>query len=120
MVEPPAGQAGDPREPALEVESEQTLRCTPTGCGMDIPGARSVFDINRDYSRELATRRVGQISNLSIRATQDRGIELPSKLSGTGDTLLVLVAPRRDPALAQELPQSGHAVLDLHLRACAK
>jgi len=116
MLEHLAGQAGDAREPALEVESAQTLRCTPSGCVMDLPGARSVFDINRDYSHDLAKRRVGQISNLSIRATQERGIELPSKLSGSGDTLLVLIAPQRDPALAEALSKSGRAVMQLDLR----
>src|SRR6184192_41548 len=112
MLEHLAGEKGDPREPAIEVESEDTLRCTQTGCVMDIAGARSVFDINRDYSRE----HVGQIFNLSIRATKERGIELPSKLTGSGDTLLVLVGPSRDAALAQELAQTGRAVLELDLR----
>jgi cephalosporin-C deacetylase-like acetyl esterase len=118
MMEHLAGEKGDPREPAIEVESAETLRCTPTGCVMDIQGARSVFAINRDYAQELAARRgpVGSVFNIPVPARRDRGIDLPSRVSGKGETLLVLVAPRREPALAQGLAQSGYAVLELDLR----
>jgi len=122
MLQHLAGEEGDPSEPAMEVEIAETLRCTPTGCVMDIPGARSVFDINRDYSVELAQRRrgktahVGKILNVSSHRAQESGIELPSKLSGSGETLLMLVAPRRDPALAQQLTRAGFAVRELDLR----
>lgn len=45
-------------EPAdLTVLDEKAARCTPTGQVLDLPGARSVYDINRDYAAELAAVR---------------------------------------------------------------
>lgn len=45
-------------EPAdLDVPGKAELQCTPEGEVMLLPGARSVYDLNRDYARELAERR---------------------------------------------------------------
>ena len=37
--------------------SDEELNVTPTGNIQDIPGARTTFDINRDYAKELAVKR---------------------------------------------------------------
>src|SRR5262249_11858682 len=44
MMKHLTGEKGNAREPAMQVTSEETLRCTKTGCVMDLQGARSVFD----------------------------------------------------------------------------
>jgi dienelactone hydrolase len=45
-------------EPAdLDVPSKADLQCTPDGEVMLLPGARSVYDLNRDYARQLAEQR---------------------------------------------------------------
>ena len=44
-------------EPPLTLLSEQELQCTPEGQVMLLPGARSVYDLNEDYERQLAPRR---------------------------------------------------------------
>ena len=42
----------------LDVPTKEELQCTPRGEVMLLPGARSVYDLNRDHSRELdETRR---------------------------------------------------------------
>jgi len=43
--------------PDLDVPTKADLQCTPDGEVMLLDGARSVFDLNRDYGRELAARR---------------------------------------------------------------
>lgn len=45
-------------EPAdLDVPKVEELQCTPQGEVMLLEGARSVYDLNRDYARELLARR---------------------------------------------------------------
>ena len=51
-------------EPAIEVLSEQEIQCTPRGQVMLLDGARSVYDLNQDYEKQLATRREKQWSEL--------------------------------------------------------
>ncbi|NLW51700.1 MAG: prolyl oligopeptidase family serine peptidase [Candidatus Brocadiaceae bacterium] len=46
------------REPELALLTDDEARCTPTGQVMDLPGARSAYDLNDEYERELAARRV--------------------------------------------------------------
>ena len=117
-----AGAEGDAKEPELPVESVETLRCTATGRVMDLPGARSVFDINRDYARELAVHRkpadMRRLLGLPAKAAREAGIELPSKVTATAGTgvLVVLVGPRRKAALAREVAGRGCAVMELDLR----
>jgi len=43
--------------PDLKVLSDAEIRCTPKGEVMLIDGARSVYDLNRDYEKELAEKR---------------------------------------------------------------
>ena len=44
-------------EPPLELLSEKEIQCTPDGQVMRLPGARSTYDLNRDYEKELAEQR---------------------------------------------------------------
>lgn len=44
-------------EPPIELVPDEELNCTPDGQVMLLPGARSVYDINEAYARELAEKR---------------------------------------------------------------
>jgi len=44
-------------EPAIEMLSEKEIQCTPDGQVMLLEGARSTYDLNRDFEKELAKRR---------------------------------------------------------------
>jgi len=44
-------------EPAIELLSEEEIKCTPNGQVMLLKGARSTYDLNRDYEKKLAKRR---------------------------------------------------------------
>ncbi|UCE49826.1 MAG: acetylxylan esterase [Phycisphaerales bacterium] len=44
-------------EPDIKLLSEKEIQCTPEGQVMRLPGARSTYDLNRDYEKELAGRR---------------------------------------------------------------
>jgi cephalosporin-C deacetylase-like acetyl esterase len=44
-------------EPAVKLLSEEEIKCTPTGQVMELEGARSTYDLNRDYERKLAEQR---------------------------------------------------------------
>ncbi len=44
-------------EPAIELLSEEEIKCTPEGQVMALEGARSTYDLNRDYEKKLAKQR---------------------------------------------------------------
>ena len=44
-------------EPPLRLLTDKEGQCTPDGQVMLLPGARSVYDLNEDYERQLAPRR---------------------------------------------------------------
>ncbi|NIP26326.1 MAG: hypothetical protein GWN67_15325 [Phycisphaerae bacterium] len=44
-------------EPEIKTISEEQMQCTPDGQVMLIEGARSVYDLNREYEEKLAKRR---------------------------------------------------------------
>ena len=44
-------------EPDITLLSEEEIKCTPGGQVMLLDGARSTYDLNRDYERDLAKRR---------------------------------------------------------------
>jgi len=51
---------GDDRqvvEPKIELLVEEEYQCLPDGKVMNLPGARSVYDLNEEYEAELAPRR---------------------------------------------------------------
>lgn len=120
------GETGDTREAPMQVESEETLRCTKTGCVMDLKKARSVFDLNRSYSHELAKRRPARINTNEVRALlgdpkPEAGIELPMTLVKGSDVLMAVVSELgRNSAQARELSRqladAGFSVLSVDLR----
>ena len=44
-------------EPDIKLLSEKEIQCTPNGQVMLLEGARSVYDLNRDFEKDLAKRR---------------------------------------------------------------
>ena len=44
-------------EPAIELLNEEEIQCTPKGQVMDLKGAQSTYDLNRDYEKELVKQR---------------------------------------------------------------
>ncbi len=44
-------------EPEIKLLSEEEIKCTPTGQVMELEGAWSTYDLNRDYEEKLATQR---------------------------------------------------------------
>jgi len=44
-------------EPEIKLLSEEEIKCTPTGKVMELQGARSTYDLNRDYEEKLAKQR---------------------------------------------------------------
>jgi len=44
-------------EPDIKLLSEKEIQCTPNGQVMLLEGARSTYDLNRDFEKELARRR---------------------------------------------------------------
>src|SRR5581483_489010 len=145
MMKHLAGETGDPREPELEVQTAENLRCTPNGRVMELPKAVAVFDLNREYGRQLAaSRRRGSPAELrrwlrlpadlpkarridddrsEFRIASEPGIELPATLSGPKrrDALLIIVDEHgRNSAGARELTRglsgAGYAALTVDLR----
>jgi dienelactone hydrolase len=45
------------KEPTIEVIPNQQMWCTPKGQVMLLPGAKTAYDINADYEKELAVQR---------------------------------------------------------------
>jgi hypothetical protein len=50
-------------EPAIQLLTNEEARCTPDGHVLNLPGERSVYDLNQDYENELATRREAAWAN---------------------------------------------------------
>jgi dienelactone hydrolase len=50
-------------EPVIKLLSDEELQCTPDGQVMNLDGARSTYDLNRDLEKELAGRRKKQWTN---------------------------------------------------------
>jgi cephalosporin-C deacetylase-like acetyl esterase len=44
-------------EPEIKLLNNEEVQCAPDGQVMNIDGARSTYDLNRDYEKELAARR---------------------------------------------------------------
>ena len=57
MLQHLADESGGAREADSQVETPEALWCTKTGCVTDLKGSRSIFDLNRAYSRELDAKR---------------------------------------------------------------
>lgn len=64
--------------PDLDVPTVAELQCTPQGEVMLLEGARSVYDLNRDYAQELKTRR----ENLWKTTPQEKLLERVAEIAG--------------------------------------
>jgi cephalosporin-C deacetylase-like acetyl esterase len=125
-----ANESGDTREADTQVETPEALWCTKTGCVMDLKGSRSVFDLNRACSGELAAKRTAPPTREQVRALlfpqatlDDSGITVPTTLikAGNSGALVVLIAEQgRNSGYAKEISSliagEGHAVLTADLR----
>jgi hypothetical protein len=140
-----AGETGDAREQDATIEAEPDLRCTGYAGTLGLPGAQTVFDLNRSYSRRLESSRRGDArpdlgALLNLRAApqaprrlgenrselgieSEPGIVLPAKLSGPDGqgALLILVAEQgckspRSQGLVDHFVRAGYPVLGLDLR----
>ena len=129
MMKHLAHESSDTREPPMQVESEENLWCTKTGSVMDLNKARSVFDLNLSYSRELARKRPAKADKNDVRALlalrdADPAIELPTTLVNGGarrDVLIVMASDlgRNSPharELSRGLGDAGFSVLGVDLR----
>ena len=142
MLKHLAEETGNAGEPEMQVETQENLRCTPSGCVMDLPAARSVFDLSRSLAREFARNRetklpaAGELRgllNLPAMAPvrqgtgciqSEPGIILPYtvwKSGGSNRTLLIVAAERGRQSsevgeLAREFTSAGHDVLGVDLR----
>ena len=123
-------------EPKIAYLTEEECLCVPTGNVMSLPGARSVYDLNEDYEKELAQRRAlswasSDPAALLAEVRRLAGIhklaELPQPrvescgtVARTGYRIEKLAITPEDgivlPALLflPEKPQPGHIVLYLH------
>lgn len=71
-------------EPIIEIETDETLRCTPTGQVAQLAGSRSVFDFTRDKSRYLtASRKTLSFPNLQAEVV--KVLRLPFRPAATPD-----------------------------------
>ena len=138
MLKHLANETGDAREPEMQVETEENLRCTRTGSVMDLEGARSVFDLNRAQAQVLAKSRAGRSAGpaglLAIPRIQPRrlsdariepepGIAVPiTHTKGTRRDVLILLAAAqgRNSAEAKEFAgafaAAGYSVASADLR----
>ncbi len=124
--------------PKIELLSKEECRCTPQGKTMLLPGARSVYDLNEDYERELAKQRkakwaAGERAELLAEVRRLAGVrklsELPKPRVESRGTLVrngykiekLLIEPEAGVALPAllflpEKPKSGDVVLYVHER----
>ncbi|MGA2255632.1 MAG: alpha/beta hydrolase family protein [Thermoguttaceae bacterium] len=123
-------------EPAIKLLSENELQCTPQGQVLLLAGARSTYDLNEDYEKQLAVRRaemwkMGDRVQLLAKVRQLAGIrrmeELPKpKAENFGSVQragyrieTLLLKPEEGivlPALKfiPEKPKAGQAAIYLH------
>lgn len=59
-------------EPPLVLLTDQEALCTPNGRVLDLPGEKSVYELNDDYENELAQRRALALARLDANALRDR------------------------------------------------
>jgi len=96
-------------EPAIELLTEDEARCTPDGQVMQLPGARSAYDLNNDYERELAARRA------ELWASEDRAalLERVRRIAGVRK-LEDLPAPQVEKG--ETVKRAGYLIEELGLR----
>jgi len=65
-------------EPEIELLSEEEIQCTPQGQVMSLEAARSTYEMNRDFERELAERR----KKLWMSKDQNELLQMVRELAG--------------------------------------
>ena len=129
MLKHLADETGDASEPEMQLETPERLWCTKTGTVMDLPGARSTFDLNRAAAQRLAEnrrppRREDIKAVLACKPQAEAGIALPQTLargSAHADTLFVICdeAGRHSESsreISRALANAGYSTLGVDLR----
>jgi cephalosporin-C deacetylase-like acetyl esterase len=65
-------------EPDIKLLSEEEIKCSPAGQVMAMEGARSTYDLNRDYEKKLAQKR----KNLWGKTSQRKLLSQVRKITG--------------------------------------
>lgn len=91
-------------EPEIKLLSDEEALCAPGGQVMNIEGARSTYDLNRDYEKELAARRkklwtTGDKAKLLDEVRQIAGVR----------KLAELAAPQLDSSESME--RDGYSII---------
>lgn len=86
-------------EPALTLEDDETLQCTPKGQVAEM-GARTVFQFTRDRSRQLTAAR-GEVEGDALRRAMTDVLKLPTRDGPPDFRILRYLSRRRYP-----LPQA--------------
>ena len=129
MLKHLADETGNASEPEMQIETPERLWCTKTGTVMDLEGAKSTFDLNRESARRLAeNRRKTRIEDvkrlLAYTPQPEDGISLPQTLKRGGahpDALFIVCAEAGrnsdySRAISDALVDAGYSVLGLDLR----
>jgi hypothetical protein len=129
MLKHLADETADTTEPDMEVETPERLWCTKTGTVMDLPGAKSTFDLNRGVAQRLAEKRrtpgrkdVAAILSCPPAVEEDIEIpQAPARGAAHADTLLIVCAEAgRNSEYAREvlggLAEAGYSTIGVDLR----
>jgi cephalosporin-C deacetylase-like acetyl esterase len=95
-------------EPAIELLSEKEIQCTPEGQVMRLPGARSTYDLNRDFEKELAARRK------ELWAAKDRA-ELLERVRGLAGVRRLVELPKPQVRKLDVIEREGCAIRKMAL-----
>lgn len=74
-------------EPPIKLLTDREAQCTPDGQVMKLPGARSAYDINEDYEREVAPRRAARLERVRQLAGIRPLTQLPRPRIEKGETV---------------------------------
>ena len=96
-------------EPDLTLLSEEEIKCTPGGQVMLLDGARSTYDLNRDYEEDLAERRK------KLWATRNRADLLEKVREITGIRKLTDL-PKPDVLWSGTIRRDGYQIKKLILK----
>ncbi len=71
-------------EPAIQIETDETLQCTPHGQVAELKGTRTVFHFTRDKAQELAKSR-GKLKGKALLSVVREVLKLPQLPKSTPD-----------------------------------
>lgn len=91
-------------EPEIKLLSDEEVRCAPGGQVMRIEGARSTYDLNRDYEKKLAERR----KNLWAAKDHAELLQKVRQIAGIRK-LAELAAPQVDSSESME--RDGYSII---------